>query len=101
LFASTIVLGKLYPYQAGIQRLSRNYLALIIINIIFGLFNSAIDNAGHVGGLIGGYLMMYALSAPNVRNHSNNQRLKYGLLYLVALIILLAVGYFRTVRMYY
>ena len=101
LFASTIVLGKLYPNQRGIQQLSRNYIALIVINILFGLFNPTIDNAGHIGGLIGGYLIMYALSAPNVRNHPKKQRLKYMILFIIILLLLIAVGYFRTIKMIY
>lgn len=101
LFASTIVLGKLYPNQMGIQQLSRNYIFLIIMNIVFGLFNSTIDNAGHIGGLVGGYLLMYALSAPNVRNNPKRQRLMYGVLYVVILLILVGVGFFRTVGLRY
>lgn len=101
LFASTIVLGKLYPNQMGIQQLSRNYVFLIVINIFFGLFNSTIDNAGHIGGLIGGYLIMYALSAPNARNNPKKQRLIYGGLYVVILLLLIALGLFRTIGMYY
>lgn len=96
LFAATIVLGKLYPNHRGIQQLSRNYLVLIILNIVFGLFSSGIDNAGHVGGLIGGYLIMYTLSGPNVLNNPKQQRIKYGALFLLVFIILLAIGFFRT-----
>ncbi len=101
LFASTLVLGKLYPNQMGIQQLSRNYLFLIIINLVFGLFNATIDNAGHIGGLLGGYLVMYALSAPNVRRNPKKQRILYGTLYAVVLVILIAVGYFRTIRIFW
>lgn len=96
LFAATIVLGKLYPYQASIQQLSRNYLVLIILNVVFGLFSPTIDNAGHIGGLVGGYLIMYALSSPNVSNNPKNQRIKYGGLFLVILIILIIIGFIRT-----
>lgn len=101
LFASTIVLSKLYPNQMGIQQLSRNYLFLIIINIVFGLFNSTIDNAGHIGGLVGGFLMMYALSAPNVRANSKKQRITYSVLYILVLLVLIGIGFFRTTRMFY
>ena len=96
LFAATIVLGKLYPYQTGIQRLSRNYIALIILNLVFGLFNVTIDLAGHIGGLAGGYLMMYILSSPNAINNPKQQRIKYGALFVLALIILLIIGFIKT-----
>lgn len=99
LFAATIVLGKLYPYQASIQRLSRNYLVLIILNVVLGLFNSGIDNAGHIGGLVGGYLVMYAISSPNVWNNPKKKRIKYGAIALGVLIILIVIGFVRTEQM--
>src|SRR5699024_6985823 len=96
LFATTIVLAKLYPYHTGIQRLSRDYLALIIINVVIGFFSNSIDNAGHLGGLLGGYLAMYALSSKNAINNEKKQRIKYGLAYLASLIILIVIGFIRT-----
>lgn len=100
IFASTIVLAKLYPYHTGIQLLSRNYLTLIVLNVVFGLFSSGTDNAGHIGGLLGGYLMMYALSSRNALNNPKRKRLIYGLAYLAACILLLAFGYFKVQRIY-
>lgn len=96
LFAATIVLGKLYPNRPSIQQLSRNYLVLIILNVVFSLFNQGVDNAGHFGGLAGGYLIMYALSSPNVWNNPKKQRIKYGLIYAGLLIVLLVIGFIRT-----
>lgn len=96
LFAATIVLGKLYPHRASIQQLSRNYLVLIILNVVLGLFNTGIDNAGHMGGLVGGYLIMYAISSPNVWNNPKKQRIIYGAIFLVVLIILIIIGFVRT-----
>ncbi len=100
MFASTIVLGKLYPYHSGIQRLSRNYVTLIALNVIFGLFSSSIDNAGHIGGLVGGYLLMYGLSSRNALNNPKKQRLIYVLVYLGVLIGLYLIGYLKVDRLY-
>lgn len=33
-----------------------NVIIIIIINLIFGFTIQGIDNAGHIGGLIGGFL---------------------------------------------
>ena len=95
-FASTLVLSKLYPYHRGIEALSRNYMTLVVINILWGLFSRTVDNAGHIGGLIGGYLIMYVLSAPNVKNNNKQQRIKYGVLYMIALSLFLLIGFFRS-----
>ena len=100
MFASTIVLGKLYPYHSGIQRLSRNYITLIALNVIFGLFSSSIDNAGHIGGLVGGYLLMYALSSRNALNNPKKKRLVYALAYLGVFILLYFIGYLKVSRFY-
>lgn len=101
LFASTIILSKLYPYHSGIQHLSRNYITLIVLNVLFGLFSASIDNAGHIGGLAGGYLIMYALSSRNAMNNPKKQRLFYGALYFALFVGLYLVGYLRVDRMYY
>jgi len=39
----------------------RNMLAVIAFNLFFGLTNAQIDNAGHIGGLIGGALITLGL----------------------------------------
>lgn len=100
MFASTIVLGKLYPYHSGIQRLSSNYITLIILNVVFGLFSSNIDNAGHIGGLLAGYLMMYTISSKNALNNPRKRRILYGLAYLAIFVLLYFIGYRRIHRLY-
>ncbi len=100
IFASTLVLAKLYPYHTGIQLLSRNYLTLIVLNVVFGIFSPGTDNAGHIGGLLGGYLVMYALSSRNALNNPKKKRLVYAFAYVAAFILLLAIGYFKVQRFY-
>lgn len=100
IFASTLVLANLYPYHTGIQLLSRNYLTLIVLNVVFGMFSTSTDNAGHIGGLLGGYLIMYALSSRNALNNPNRKRLIYAFAYVVVFVILLAIGYFKVQRTY-
>lgn len=100
LFASTIVLAKFYPYHSGIQHLSRNYVTLIALNILFGLFSSNIDNAGHFGGLLGGYLIMYAISSKNAMNNPKKKRVLYGFLYLLLFVFLYLLGFFRVDQLY-
>lgn len=100
MFASTLVLAKLYPYHTGIQLLSRNYLTLIILNVLFGFFSTGVDNAGHLGGLLGGYLIMYGLSSKNAVNNPRNKRIIYTLIYVIALVGLFLIGYFKIEWLY-
>ncbi|GEK90640.1 rhomboid family intramembrane serine protease [Alkalibacterium kapii] len=93
LFGSTLVLVKLFPGQPQIKAMAKNFTLLIILNLVFGIFSSGIDMAGHIGGLIGGYLAAFALSTPIAWRTDKKQQLMYGALLLVVLIILIVLGY--------
>lgn len=51
-----------YHYRLYLGSVLRNQIIpLIILNLMLGFIISGIDNAAHIGGLIGGYLSMMAL----------------------------------------
>ena len=51
-----------YHYRLYLGSVLKNQIIpLIIANLILGFVISGIDNAAHIGGLIGGYLSMMAL----------------------------------------
>lgn len=95
MFASTLVLAKLYPAQPQIRAMSRNFVMLIVLNVVFGMFSMGVDNAGHIGGLVGGYLIAYALSAPNAWNNSKSKQIGFALAYVALIAVLLVIGYTR------
>lgn len=64
LFAAFIVLGKIYKYHPMIRHMSQNMTLLIILNLIMNLFDSGVDILGHLGGAIGGVLLMIVLGVP-------------------------------------
>jgi len=43
-------------------------LIFIMINVLFGLSNPIIDNWGHLGGLMCGFLLMFVLHRPIEEN---------------------------------
>jgi rhomboid protease GluP len=92
MFGATLVLGKIYPTKPQFKALARNYTMLIILNVVFGLLNSGVDNAGHLGGLAGGYLLAFAVSAPYAWNKKETQ-LKSGVAYVALIIVLLILGW--------
>lgn len=94
MFGATLVLGKLYPTKPQFKALARSYTALIIINVIYGFVGSGVDNAGHLGGLAGGYLLAWALSAPYAWN-SKERRIQCGLGYVALVILFLVIGWVR------
>ncbi len=92
LFGSTLVLAKLYRGNPAIQIMSRNFSLLILLNLLFGLFSTQVDLAGHMGGLAGGYLLSYVLTTPVVRFKLTQRRAVFGLLYIGLLIVLIVIG---------
>ena len=46
--------------------LSRQFLILVVLNIVTDLMVPGIDLAGHLGGFIGGFLLAYLVGAPRL-----------------------------------
>lgn len=86
MFGAIALLGTAVNNQY-IKALGRNYTALIVFNIIFGLFDASIGMAGHLGGLVGGLLC--AVIFP-IRFEKGTFQVWQRLLATVALIALLA-----------
>lgn len=100
LFGATLFLGKTYTSNPAIQHMAQNFGMLIVLNLVFGLFSSSVDLAGHVGGLAGGYLMATAISVQNPLPRWRAKRIRFGLMYAGMLVILLVIGYVRTIGVF-
>lgn len=92
LFASVFALAKILPRRPYIQLLSRQYRTLIIINILFSIFSSGVDLAGHLGGAIGGYLAAMIVSVPYAGDRQSTNRTKYLLFYLAFIGLFFMIG---------
>lgn len=55
--------GVVYP-KLFYRTMGSSVIVLIIINLIYGFSVPGIDNAGHIGGLIGGFLVAGVVSLP-------------------------------------
>ncbi len=64
IFAAFIVLGKIYRYHPMIQQMSQSMKLLIILNLVMNIFDSGVDILGHLGGAIGGVLLMIVVGVP-------------------------------------
>lgn len=54
-----------YHYRLYLSGVLRNQIIpIIIINLLIGFMNPAIDNAAHIGGLLGGYLSTMIVGVP-------------------------------------
>ncbi len=65
-FGALLYFGKAYPH-VFFRTIGMNILTVIGINLAFGLIVPNIDNAGHIGGLIGGFLAASIVHFPKER----------------------------------
>ena len=94
LFAAVVILGY-YSHSPLLNQLGRNYLALIVINLIFNLFTPSVGITGHLGGLVGGALAaIFLANKVESRLFSKGWRSTALLTYMVLLLILLGFTYF-------
>lgn len=96
LFGASLVLGKLYPYNPAVQQMARNFLVLVVINLVFGVFDSSIDLSGHIGGLAGGYLISTAISVKDTSSRLLRKRITYAGIFLILSILLVTLGYWKV-----
>jgi rhomboid protease GluP len=54
-FGALLYFGAINPKLFS-RTMGRNVMIVLILNLVFGFSSTGIDNAGHIGGLIGGFL---------------------------------------------
>ena len=91
LLGALLYFGYHYRVYLG-EALKKNIIPIIIINIAIGFMLPNIDNAAHIGGLVGGYLMAMTLG---VKGRSAKQEKINGTICSVALIGFLIYLLFR------
>lgn len=95
LFGAIIYLSRNHGYIRFFRELGMEYKALIIINLVMGFIGSGTDNFGHVGGIIGGYLVTAVLSFRGDRKTSTLQRVLNAVAYLLMAYVLFRLGMSR------
>ncbi len=94
LFATFLVLTKIYHNDPFIQNLARNFGLFIVMNLVFNLFSSGVDIMGHIGGLVGGMLTSYCVSVPQKKDELNiHIRVISGLIYIFLVAVFIIWGY--------
>ncbi len=100
MFAAVIALSHIYKYNPAIQAYAKSMRMFIFMNIFFNLFSPSVDILGHIGGALGGYLMMNVIGAPKSYNGRTinegvtiHTRIINGIIYLFIFIISLVYFY--------
>lgn len=96
LLGAFLLLGDTYRDNPAVRAISRQFLILAAVNLVFNLFASGIDIAGHIGGLIGGFLIAGVVGCPQLGPTSIWRRSLMGVVLLVAAVALLMLGFSRA-----
>ena len=92
LLGALLYFGYYYRTYLG-ATLTRSIIPVIVLNLIIGFTSSGIDNAAHIGGLVGGILIAMAVGVPDKSN--NNNKINGIVLSLIHFIFIIYLSFFR------
>ena len=90
LFGAYLMLGESFRDDPYIRTIAKQFLVLVVLNLLSDLTGS-IDLWGHLGGLIGGFLLGYVVGAPQIGKVETHKRW----LVLVGLVLLFTAIFVR------
>ena len=91
LFGAFMMLGESFSRNQAIVSMARTFLLFIVLNIATDIFVSGIDIAGHLGGLVGGFLIAY-VSGVTFGKVSLVKRIVAGITLVVIIIAMFIMG---------
>ena len=92
MFGSFLMLGESFRRNPYLQTMSRQFFLLVILNIFFGMFGNS-DLAGHLGGLVSGFLLGYVVGVPNLGRVPKVKRIVSFVILLFINLIILNFGF--------
>lgn len=92
LLGALLYFGYYYRTYLG-ATLTRSIIPVIVLNLIIGFTSSGIDNAAHIGGLVGGILIAMAVGVPDKSN--NNNKINGIVLSLIYFGFIIYLSFFR------
>lgn len=93
LFGAFLILGLHFKNDYQIQAMVRQFALFVVLNFVFGLFDQSIDIWGHVGGILGGFILGNALALPkNFEKYSIHTRILSAIVFLFLLAVFVIYG---------
>lgn len=92
LLGALLYFGYYYRAYLGAS-VTRSILPVVIINLIIGFASTGIDNAAHIGGLVGGILIATAVGVPDKSNKIS--RINGIILSIIYFIFIIYLSFFR------
>lgn len=94
LFGAFIFLGNEFRNNNGVRLMARQFLILVVVNVVFDIFMPHVGLAAHLGGFLGGFLAAAALGAPRLGKISLLKRLLSGTILIVLGFLFYGLGRF-------
>lgn len=92
LFGAFMMLGESFMNNPYIRLMARQFMIFIVMNLVFDIFLSGVDIYGHIGGLLGGFLIAYVVGAPNLGKNDLIKRFLSGIILCIAIVFFLQLG---------
>lgn len=93
LMGAFLMLGDSFRENPVVRQLAQQFALLAGINLVFNLFASGVDISGHIGGLIGGFLIAGTVGAPQLGRIHPVRQAVMAIVLVAAVVALLAVGF--------
>ncbi|MBM6754763.1 rhomboid family intramembrane serine protease [Lactobacillus alvi] len=94
LFGAFIFLGSEFRNNNGVRLMARQFLILVVVNVVFDIFMPHVGLAAHLGGFLVGFLAAAALGAPRLGKISLLKRLLSGTILIVLGFLFYGLGRF-------
>ncbi|CAI3488174.1 rhomboid family intramembrane serine protease [Enterococcus cecorum] len=93
-FGAFVAMGMHFKHYPGFKELTQQYLILIGINLAFGLVGNGIDIFGHIGGVLGGFVLGQTIAVPCQKDsYRKSIQVLFGLIFVFLCIFCLLYGF--------
>ena len=93
-FGAFVAMGMHFKHYPGFKELTQQYLILIGINLAFGLVGNGIDIFGHIGGVLGGFVLGQTIAVPYQKDsYRKSMQILFGLIFVFLCIFCLLYGF--------
>ena len=92
LLGALLYFGYYYRAYLG-STMKRSIIPVIILNLIIGFLNPSIDNAAHIGGLVGGILIAMMVGVPD--KSTKTEKINGVILTIIYMAFIVYMAFFR------
>ena len=92
LLGALLYFGYYYRTYLG-STMKRSIIPVIVINLIIGFLNPSIDNAAHIGGLVGGVLIAMMVGVPD--KSTKKEKINGAILSIIFMAFIVYMAFFR------